>query len=284
MLDTLVNDIYKVLEEGQEGYAFERFGERSQSILQSRTDPDSGPHSSRVRFSNVGSPCVRQLWYKLHKADEAEPLLPHNRLKFLYGELIEEMLLELVRASGHSVDFEQAVVEKEGVEGHIDCVIDGVLVDVKSASPFSFKKFEGGLRSEDDAFGYLGQLGGYLTAIQDDERFSQVAKDRAAFLAVNKVSGEICLDVHTFDEQKLKEIAETNGRNKVSAEGETTPERAFEDVAEGKSGNRKLDVNCSYCQFKNQCWPELRTFLYSRGPVFLTKVEREPDVFEVKND
>jgi hypothetical protein len=59
-----------------------------------------------------------------------------------------------------------------------------------------------------------------------------------------------------------------------------------EDWAEGQSGNRKLSTNCSYCDYKKECWPGLRTFIYSKGPVYLTKVEREPggNVFEVKDE
>ena len=58
------------------------------------------------------------------------------------------------------------------------------------------------------------------------------------------------------------------------------PERPYKDVADGMSGNRKLGTMCSYCQFKTLCWPGLRTFVYSSGPVFMTKVVKTPNVLE----
>jgi hypothetical protein len=56
----------------------------------------------------------------------------------------------------------------------------------------------------------------------------------------------------------------------------TEPARTFEPIPEGKSGNMKLGLNCSYCGYKTHCHPGLRTFAYARGPVFLTDVIREP--------
>ncbi len=52
-------------------------------------------------------------------------------------------------------------------------------------------------------------------------------------------------------------------------------------VPDGKSGNMKLGTKCSYCKYKNECHPDLRTFLYSGGPRFLTEVVNEPKVLEV---
>ena len=57
------------------------------------------------------------------------------------------------------------------------------------------------------------------------------------------------------------------------------PNRAFSDVPDGKSGNMKLGTQCSYCEFKKVCWPDLKTYIYSSGPRYLTKVVREPKVF-----
>jgi len=58
-------------------------------------------------------------------------------------------------------------------------------------------------------------------------------------------------------------------------------------VPEGKSGNMKLGVNCSYCPHKVTCWDDanngdgLRLFLYSNGPMWLTEVQKEPKVQEI---
>jgi hypothetical protein len=95
-----------------------------------------------------------------------------------------------------------------------------------------------------------------------------------AFLVIDKQSGELCLD--TYDLTSLvtgKEEEAEHLKNMVSGD---TPERAFKPVKDGGSGNMKLPVNCSYCDFKAKCWPEMRTFLYSNGPRFLTTVARTP--------
>ncbi len=40
--------------------------------------------------------------------------------------------------AGHEVTDEQKEVELEGLKGHIDCKINGRVVDIKTASGFSF--------------------------------------------------------------------------------------------------------------------------------------------------
>ena len=280
MIDTLVDDIYKTLNEGVEDAGFENYGKEQAKVLGQRLS--SGSHvGPMLRLSSIGKPCVRQLWYGIHTPLYREPLRPFTRLKFLYGDLIEAMLLELVKKSGHLVEGEQDTLLVNEVGGHRDGVIDGMLVDVKSASPYSFKKFQSGLQREDDAFGYLTQLGSYLLGSADDPCVTY--KNEAAFLVMDKVSGHLCLDRHTFTEEDFAQISSTiKERTKSLSASSPCPDRGFESIPEGKSGNRKLGVNCSYCDFKDHCWPDLRTFMYAGGrPVFLTHVEREPNVPEV---
>lgn len=281
-IETLVPDIEKLIAEGRketgEGIIF---GERARTLLERGLYPKDDNAPARVWFSNAGGPCTRKLWYKIHTPADAEPLRPSTRIKFLYGDIVEELVLSLAREAGHVVEREQESVEYLGITGRIDAVIDGVLVDVKSASSFSFKKFRGGLRVEDDSFGYLGQLAGYLCAVREG---GGVDPNRAAFLVVNKETGKLYLDVHTFTDDYLREVSDTLAANKAAAEGSESPGRAFEPVPEGKSGNLKLGTQCSYCDFKATCWPGLRTFLYSNKPVFLTHVERAPNVPELKGD
>lgn len=47
------------------------------------------------------------------------------------------------------------------------------------------------------------------------------------------------------------------------------------------SKNKKLCTSCSYCNFKKQCWPEMRTFMYASGPEFLVEVVDVPRVMEI---
>lgn len=93
-----------------------------------------------LRMSNIGSPCERKLWYSINKPHEEEKLRPETLLKFLYGDLLEELLLFLAEVSGHKVEGRQDTQEISGIKGHRDAVIDGVTTDVKSASTFGFIK------------------------------------------------------------------------------------------------------------------------------------------------
>ena len=57
------------------------------------------------------------------------------------------------------------------------------MVDVKSASDFSFRKFSHRtLFKGDDPFGYIGQISAYMEALNFEE---------GAFFAINKNSGEL---------------------------------------------------------------------------------------------
>jgi hypothetical protein len=285
MINSLVHDIEQKLDQGELDGEYEVFGRGMGSVLERGLQPRDHNRPSRVWFSNVGGPCTRKLWYKINTPADAEPLRPHTRLKFLYGDIIEELVLDLARRAGHLVEHEQRHVEWNGVSGRIDATIDGMLIDVKSTSSYSFKKFQGGLQREDDAFGYLGQLAGYLLVAREDGFVEGENRNRAGFLVVNKETGKIHLDVHTFDDETLEGWSRNIEENKARAETkEVTPDRAFEPTSDGKSGNLKLGVNCSYCDFKASCWPGLRTFLYSNKPVFLTHVERLPNVLELTNE
>ncbi len=282
-IDTLIEDINGVLldptkgifhgdEDNLSGKLSEIFSQR----LSPQRDRDRGGERGTLRFSNLGTPCDRLLYYVVNNPQEGEPFLPNTLLKFLYGDILESLLLSLARRAGHVVTGEQDTLEIAGIKGHRDAIIDGVLVDCKSASSNSFKKFEAGLRPEDDSFGYLTQLKLYLSASKDDPLLKE--KNKAGFFVVNKETGSIHLDMHTFSDKDLAEVAEFVEGKKAIVNGGVLPERGFEDEKMGESGNRKLGTNCSYCPRKFKCWPDLKTYLYSRKPVFLTKVVKEPNV------
>lgn len=225
-------------------------------------------------MSNLGTPCLRKLWYTVNKPELAEPLSGPVRLKFLYGDLIEELILFLASVSGHSVTERQGELDIFGIKGHRDGKIDGILVDVKSASGYGFRKFEQHLELEGDAFGYITQLAAYKAADGD------VSDRLGAFIAVNKETGEICVDEHK--ELPTEEIPFIIRKAKAGTSLPEPPPRDFTEEPDGKSGNQKLTTVCSYCQWKATCWPEIRGYSYSTGPRFLTKVVREPDVPEFK--
>ena len=236
----------------------------------------------KLRMSNIGKQ-DRQLWYS-YNGYEGEKLMPHTRIKFLYGHLIEEMILALAKLAGHQVTDEQKRAEVEGIKGSMDCKIDGVLTDVKSASPYGFKKFKDGSLLNDDPFGYVDQIKGYAYSEGDTE---------VGWLVMDKTNGHLTyLKYDMADESqwywtKLNffSIAERIKHIKETVKSETPPERCYEPVADGKSGNMKLGVGCSYCAYKHECWGDnLRTFIYANGPRFLVETVNVPNVIEVDRD
>ena len=276
-IDTLVEDIHKVFQLPHEfdEERLERFGKRLAKAVSHKINPPTG--TPTLRFSNIGTRCDRKLWYGLNSPEKGEGLPVHTRVKFLYGDVLEELLLFLAEEAGHTVEGTQDELSLNGIKGHRDAVIDGVVVDCKSASTYGFKKFKEGLKVDEDDFGYLDQLQAYLYASQDDPIVTD--KSRAAFLVIDKTLGHITLDIHKKNGKDYEKFVE--GKREVVSSA-ALPNRKFTDSPEGKSGNRSLGMYCSYCSFKSTCWPSLRTFIYANGPAYLTHVERMPNVPEAK--
>ena len=227
-------------------------------------------------MSAIGKP-NRQLWYRSNLKQKQNPLPASTKIKFLYGHILEELLLLLTRIADHSVEETQKELNIEGVKGHQDAVIDGVLVDCKSASGKSFEKFKHNRLYEDDPFGYISQISAYAQANDVDE---------AAFLAIDKSTGEICLTpIHSLEMINAKERV---AYLKKMVSDNSIPDRCYSDIPDGKSGNYKLPIGCVYCDYKRECWADandgqgLRVFNYSKNKRYLTKVARLPEVEEIK--
>lgn len=275
-LKTVPDDVYNLFDPAVNHEVSEEnldnFCDNLKEIIRSRFLVRSD-EPSRLRFSSLGRP-DRQFWFDSHPVDGGkEVLLLKTYLKFLYGDVIEQLLLFLVKEAGHTVEMEQAEVSVDGVKGHIDAVIDGVVVDVKSASPYGYKKFAQNTVTEDDPFGYTQQLAGYASVLTPGQD--------AAWLAMDKVSGDICVSPlreavikHYLPAERIAHLREVLAKDEP-------PGYCYEPVADGKSGNMKLPTPCSYCSHKFRCHPGLRTFLYSTGPRFLTSVSKTPDVIEI---
>ena len=281
-IDTLVFDIESLLENGVDEISDEaivKLGNAIATDIKERLLKKNRIKETNLRMSSIGKPCDRQLWYSINEPEKGESLRSEHHLKFIYGSIIEELLLFLAELAGHEVKGRQDEQEIEGIKGHRDAIIDGTLIDVKSASSYSFKKFKEGRLKEDDAFGYIPQILSYLHASQEDENLKD--KERAAFLVVDKTLGHITLDFHEKDNTDWPSYF--NSKKELVVQ-EVPPEKAFEPEPFGKSGNLKLGTNCGYCSFRKHCWPESRTFLYSYGPVHLVNVENEPNVPEIIDD
>jgi hypothetical protein len=272
-ISTLVTDIEEVIY-GLKGWDYlvgQDMGTRIAQLAKSRFDKPQEPRGY-LSMSSLGTPCDRKLWYKINQTDNAIPLRANALLKFFYGDMIEELALSIAQQAGHTVEGQQDKMEAHGIKGSRDCVIDGMTVDVKSASPYSFKKFQGGNLRDQDPFGYISQLSSYVYAAKDDPLVTN--KTHGAFLVIDKVNGHICLDMYDFTEE-MKTKEEEITRIKEMVKTKTPPERGFEDVPQSKtSPNMKLGMECSYCEFKKACWPGLKMFAYSHGPTYLTKIKK----------
>lgn len=279
-IQTLVQDIYSILS-NDTGWFTNTLATEFSLDMSKRLQEQLGERveKPRLRLSQMGPRCPKALWHSIHTPELAEPLPPWAKVKYSYGHIIEALAITLAKAAGHSVTGEQDVVYVDGVSGHRDCIIDGCIVDVKSTSSFGFNKFKDGSIEEDDTFGYLDQLDGYMVGSLEDPLVT--VKDRAYLLAIDKTLGHICLHEHKIREEHIRSrIADY--KRIVSLQ--SAPSCTCGVVADGKSGNLRLDTKASYSAYKFCCFPQLRTFLYSDGPRYLTQVVRKPDVAEINKE
>lgn len=229
-----------------------------------------------LRLSQMGEKCPCHLWHSVRAPSLQEPIPAHTSIKFAYGDVIEGLIIELVKKAGHEVTGEQDVLYVDGVRGHRDCVIDGCVVDVKSTNSLSYQKIKAG-QVADDIFlsSYLAQLDGYVVGSHDDPLVR--VKDRGYILAVDKVLGHICLYEHRVRPEFIRERIRAY-RTIVNLE--EAPPCECRTETDGSSGNIKLDLKASYNPFKHACakrrGERIRVFLYSNGPRFLTKVVKRP--------
>jgi len=282
--ETIPADVYRLLCEKKLGKdvdvdaVLDEFASECRQILADALKPDQ-PRNT-IRLSGVGKP-NRKVWNDVNGV-KPEPLMGHTRMKFLFGHLTESLLLSLVELSGHEVSEKQKTKKVAGVRGSQDCRIDGVLADVKSASSYGFKKFREGTLAADDPFGYIAQIKAY--AHEDGDT-------TYGWLAMDKQNGHLCwLQYDESDtshpmhkylnwdvEARVKEL-------KKLVASPLIPSLCYEPVKDGESGNTKLGIACSYCEYKAECFPGLRTFLYSTGPRYLVDVGKEPRVTELLRD
>jgi len=239
-------------------------------------DKDRKPH---LRLSGMGPKCPCALWYSIHHPELAEPMEPWAEIKFTFGHMLEALAITLAKAAGHTVTGEQDELQLDGIVGHRDCVIDGVTVDVKSSSSLGYIKFKNGTIEKNDSFGYLDQLDGYVLAAHSDPLV--LVKDRGCLLAVDKTLGHMCLHGHEVTSGRADALRKRIVSYREIVGRSTPPVCTCETVGDGSSGNIKLGVTASYSPYKYLCCPTLRTFLYAKGPVYLTHVARTPDVPEL---
>ena len=281
-IDTLVEDIYSIFTDRKAKISAEDLKELAADITDCVVSAISEEREPRrnLRLSMIGQP-DRKIWYSLNDKynnpqNKEDDLSGSDYIKFLYGDILECLLVFLSKTAGHSVTDRQKELVVNNVVGHQDGRVDDVLVDFKSASSFSFKKFQSGKIFQDDPFGYISQLSAYAQANDVKE---------AGFVVIDKSTGEITYcPVHHMDminaESRIDDLRQAISNGKP-------PDRCYDDVPDGASGNRKLDTGCVYCSYKFDCWHDanngtgLRAFQYATNVKYLTEVSKTPNVPEL---
>jgi len=241
-INTVVDDVYKMMEDkvhvGDLQKVADTVGkEVSEALVDALTEREQ---STGLRMSGIGR-CERAQWYKYKGVDE-EPIPGQVYLTFLQGHLLESVLLGLVELSGHKVTGKQGKHTVEGVKGSQDCEIDGELVDVKTASAWSYdNKFkEDGIK--DDAFGYIKQLSAYGKT---------KGRDKGYFLAFNKNKSTLKLCEQELEQDIDKFIVQLKDKMELG----TPPMRlANATTINKKTGEEKLCMNCAFCGHKDTCY------------------------------
>ena len=128
-INSLIKDIHTLVTEGVKETTPDFLEELGENIKNSiKRQMENRKRNTNLRMSNIGKP-DRQLWYECN-GTKGEPLLPDTRIKFMFGDLVEALMLYLVKEAGHEVTHEQHEVQVQGIKGHLDCKIDGKVVDV----------------------------------------------------------------------------------------------------------------------------------------------------------
>ena len=94
-INTLVDDIYSLLENGTKSPSQEHLFAMASNIVDSMkkqlwvgTMPKG---KGKLRMSNIGKPCTRSLWYDVNGDEQAEQLSPQTKLKFILVMLWKQL-------------------------------------------------------------------------------------------------------------------------------------------------------------------------------------------------
>lgn len=243
---------YKIPEE-----LLAKFGEETQLALKGRFERD--PREFRLYPSSVGKPlCVLQM-DKRYGSDGPEAM------RGIFGELVEDVVLFLIHASGLKVVLEQerlkVKIGTHELSGRLDVAIENPkgeveVYDIKSASEYSFKlKKEQSLKDllDSDYFGYVHQLFLYSDAVK---------LKPGGIIFCNKSDGSILVMPvpHHYEDIRERVLNEV----KYNLKNIDKPfKRVFEDAPEiykkRATGNRILKQPCTFCAHKFNCWPGLQT-------------------------
>ena len=98
-IKTLVDDIYKLFDDNNKEPTksdLNMFAKNVCESIKTYLTEDNKNKPRKLRMSSLGKP-ARQLWYEFYRPDLREHLPPYVKIKFLYGHILEELLLLLAR-------------------------------------------------------------------------------------------------------------------------------------------------------------------------------------------
>ena len=239
----------------------------------------------RLRMSNIGKD-LRQLHLEKEYGSSQNAYEPEFKLKMIIGDITENVMVMLMKASGVNIASENTKVSltlaDTTVEGELDIELDEAngmkgIIDVKSASDYSynnkFRDFNSLLESGDE-FGYIGQGFGYAFALtqekyiklkEDYSLTNEQAKaksvtDFLGWFVVNKSTGEFKF-VAALKDYKATALARIRATIEHFKFNKPIPPCAgVEDEVWYKktTGNLVLGSKCTYCKCKEVCHPGIK--------------------------
>lgn len=254
-IDTYLASVQAGEAEAMSEEIIERFAERCKDTMRRQFSPRDEGYT--IRMSGIGKPlCQQQLASQGATREVPNPALKMN---FTFGDLTEVLLMAVMEAAGVNIEsYHDKVEYKLGdtiIKGELDVVIDGKVYDIKSTSTFGFKnKFnhENGFENmaKDDAFGYIPQ--GYLYGAAHGKPFG-------GWIALSKEKGAYAVLETPVNGDARERAAISTARTNADAIVNDLPfKRCFKPEPETyykkPTGDHKLCLNCSYCDFKKSCW------------------------------
>ena len=207
-----------------------------------------------LRMSSIGRPSCQQ-WFEKNLPDKALPKPTTFVMNMMLGDIVEAVFKGLLKEAGADFKNSEQVklkLKDKTIKGTYDLILDDQVDDIKSASNWSYRyKFESfDTLKEGDGFGYIGQLAGYAKATNTKA---------GGWWVVNKANGDFKYVPATGIEVD-KEVSKMEETIKAVESKELV--RCFEPEPEyfrsKPTGNMVLNKNCTFCDFRQECWKTLQ--------------------------
>jgi len=211
--------------------------------------------AGKIRLSGCGK-CVRQLAYTYHGIErKGKEMDSRAKQIFFAGDLVELAVIGVGRlagcemiATGLSQITVKLPVNGSVIEGHPDGMLlhnkELFLIEIKSMSSFSFKRFEEGYIDPS----YIAQVNAYMECL---------GLKRCVFVAMNKDNGILQERIIERDEEVVKRVRET-----IYTVLHSTPDELPEPPEEySPDAKGHYPWNCLYCAYWGHCRPNAEKVL-----------------------